>query len=195
MGAAAALGLLAAGASPAEAASRLPPFACTAPFTAAASHESLGRAFGGALTFRREPGPEGTHEMATVLFPRDRSRRAVVEWSDLARRRRPAAVRVGEGSRWRTPQGVSVGDSLSRVEAINGRPFNLAGFGWDYGGTVLDFDGGTLASTGCRLILRFSAHPDRPTAPELDGDRELKSDDPLVRAADPVVYEMILQWD
>ncbi|MFS8035637.1 hypothetical protein ACI7BZ_01515 [Xanthobacter sp. AM11] len=172
----------------------LPAFDCAGILGSQASHAALARHFGPRnVVFATVPAAEGTTAQATVLFRGDRERRAEIEWRDMARRRAPASVTVGEGSRWQTPEGIGVGARLEEVEAANGGPFILAGFGWDYAGTVYDWEGGRLARTGCRLILRFE--PAAGMGEGLDGDRDFRSDSPAMRAARPVVREMLLLWD
>lgn len=171
----------------------LPAFDCAGPFAADAREARLKDRFGaGSVVFRTVNGPEGTTHKASVLFARDRARRVEVVWKD-ERRRRPGEVSVGPGSAWRTPEGVGVGSSLAEVEAANGRPFVLAGFGWDYGGSTLDWKGGRLGRDGCRLLLRFE--PVAIPSGDVDGDRDIASDDPAMRAAQPVVYQMLLLFE
>lgn len=40
--------------------------------------------------------------------------------------------------------GIKIGTTLSELEALNAAPFNLYGFGWDYGGTFINFGKGKL---------------------------------------------------
>lgn len=188
--------LFAVGLAPASAAgpdAALPPFACAGPFAADAGEAGLVRRFGRSnVVFRTVPAPEGEMVKATVLFPRDRSRRVEIVWFDERKRRRPAEVLVYDPGPWRTPEGIGIGATLGEVEAANGKPFTLSGFGWDYGGSVLDWDGGRLARTGCRLLLRFE--PAGTYGDDLDGDREFRSDQAQMRAARPVVYQMLLMY-
>lgn len=171
----------------------LPPFACAGAFAADASEAALVRRFGrGNVVFRTVPAAEGEMVKATVLFPNDRSRRVEIVWLDENKRRRPAEVLVYDPGPWRTPEGIGIGATLAEVEAANGRPFTLSGFGWDYGGSVLDWDGGRLAGAGCRLLLRFE--PGGPYEGDVDGDREFRSDQTEMRAANPVVYQMLLMY-
>ena len=180
--------LLAAGPEP------LPPFACAGPFAPETDEAALIRAFGrGNVVFRTVPAAEGEMVKASVLFPKDPARRVEVIWRDEKKRRRPGDVIVNEPGPWRTPEGIGIGATLAEVEAANGKPFTLSGFGWDYGGSVLDFDGGRLAPrNGCRLLLRFS--PPGAYEGDVDGDREFRSDDTAMRAAKPVVYQMALSY-
>src|SRR5690606_35945044 len=95
---------------------------------------------------------------ASVIFPRDKARRIEVLWIDEKRRRNPSEIRTGIDSTWRTAQGGRRGMSLSEIETLNGRPSELWGFGFDYGGTRLDWKGGALATQagGCTLTQRFT---------------------------------------
>ncbi|MFG1346639.1 hypothetical protein V5F59_17240 [Xanthobacter autotrophicus DSM 431] len=159
------------------------------------SHATLVRRFGtGNVVFRTVNAAEGERAKASIVFPGDPARRVEIIWLDEKRRRRPAQVSVSDPGAWRTPEGTGVGDSLKAVEAANGRPFVLYGFGWDYGGTVVDWEGGRLARTGCRLLLRLTPRPG-PYAGEADGERAFRSDSAVMGAIDPVVYEMLLTFE
>ena len=78
-----------------------------------------------------------------------------------------------------------------QVEAINGKPFELAGFDWDYSGTVSDWRGGTLDAPpgGCRMLVRFAAAKTAPGAAQdaVSGDQAFSSDDPKMRAVSPAI--------
>jgi hypothetical protein len=173
----------------------LPPFACAGPLAPDASHAALEQAFGKAnVVFKTVPGPEGTTARATVVFDRDPARRLEVQWHDEKRRRRPAFVTVREGALWRTPQGLGMGSSLAEAERANGGPFLIAGFDWDYAGTVTDWNGGALDGGPCRLILRFEPGAGGSGGADAQGDQDFPSDGAAMRAAKPVAYEMSLSY-
>lgn len=169
---------------------------CTGFFAREATHESIAKAFGKANVTTEAVGiGEGETAPATVLFPRDKARRLEIFWRDVKRKRGIAEIRIGDGALWRTPQGIAVRMSLEEVELVNGKPFTLAGFGWDYGGTSLDWQGGALAVQpgGCRLMLRFDQTA--PTDADVDGDRDISSDDAGMRSAKPVVEWLHLRFE
>jgi hypothetical protein len=88
---------------------------------------------------------EGETAPGTVLYPGDSLRRAEILWQDTVIRRRPARLVLrGNRSLWQVDRGISLGTSLQELEQLNGRPFTLAGFGWDYGGVVTDSNLGSL---------------------------------------------------
>jgi hypothetical protein len=169
---------------------------CSGPFAREATHAGLVKAFGkGNVTSQRVGVGEGEMARATIVFPRDRTRRLEIFWRDVKRRRGVAEIRTVPGSAWRSAQGIALGQSLADVEALNGRPFLLSGFGWDYGGTTTDWQGGTLATQdgGCKLMLRFEQRTN--TDADIDGDRDFSSDDAGMRSASPVVEEMSLRFE
>ena len=86
------------------------------------------------------------------------------------------------GTAWKFENGLKVGMTLEEVEKINGKPFKISGFAWDYGGYA-NFEGGKLFG---KVSLRFN--PSTEEIPEyLMGDKELSSTDKKLRAAKPMV--------
>ena len=79
--------------------------------------------------------------------------------------------------------------TLGEIEALNGRPFRLYGFGFDYGGTTLDWNGGALATQagGCTLTLRFMMREGADNEAVYGGERSFMSNDEGMRKAAPVV--------
>ncbi|HEV7256928.1 MAG TPA: hypothetical protein VGN82_04030 [Bosea sp. (in: a-proteobacteria)] len=191
-----------------------PVLTCDGPISRQASHASLSKAFGARnISIRKLSIGEGETEVGSVLFASDRTRRIEVLWNDRAKRMRPRMVTFGraidatalsKGYHWRIAARaqagtLSLGQPLTQVEAVNGKPFELAGFDWDYSGTVSDWRGGALAKPpgGCRILVRFEAAKDAPGAAQdaVSGDREFSSDDPKMRAVAPVIYEMGFVWE
>ncbi len=177
--------------------------ACTGPFSRNADEAALIKAFGAGNVQRSEIGVgEGETLTGAVIFPKDRKRRLELTWQDGARRRRPATIHVREGSAWTVaaPSGerIGLGATLLAVEAANGRPFGILGFGWDYSGSVSNWRGGRLdkAGGGCKLTIRFRDTPDAGPGvrDRILGDQEFSSSDRDIRAVKPVVREIALNW-
>lgn len=142
---------------------------------------------------------EGESSPGTLLFPDDPQRRAEILWSDLGAKRAPRrAVLRGERSLWMLPHDISLGTSLGDLERANGRPFRLSGFGWDFAGAVLSWEGGALDSLlrGARLYLEPRVE-DRAGAAyrRLQGDREFDSGNADMRALDPRVYQIFVDFE
>lgn len=191
-----------------------PVLTCEGPISRQASHASLAKEFGARnVSVATLSLGEGETERGTVLFAADPARRIAILWSDSRKRSRPRMVIFGRSPagaedpaayRWRIaarPQAkpLHLRQPLGEVEAINGRPFELTGFGWDYSGTVTDWRGGALDAPpgGCRILLRFEAGKEASGLAQdaVSGDQGFNSDDPKMRAVSPVVYEMSFIWD
>lgn len=148
---------------------------------------------------------EGFSAPGTVIFPDDESRRLEIVWSDDSRSV-PKEVRLtGDSSSWSTAEGISLGSTLREIERINGYPFRLAGFAFDYGGTITGCGRGRLAMLGCgvagevsqerQIVLRLSPSTEARTRPEyrqVIGDRDFSSGHPAMQALNPRVYQMIV---
>lgn len=176
--------------------------ACRGPFSRSANEAAVIAAFGAANVTRAAIAiGEGMTEPGTIVFAKDQKRRIDILWHDSARRNRPATISVAPGSTWRiaVPDAeppIRQGISLAQVEAANGRPFEILGFGWDRGGHAGDWKGGRLAKPdgGCELSLRFEPEPGFLAMDAILGDRPFSSADARIRAVKPVVVEVRLNW-
>ncbi|MEO1208067.1 MAG: hypothetical protein AAFX78_00860 [Cyanobacteria bacterium J06638_20] len=142
------------------------------------------------LTDADIPVGEGFVEAGTALDMGE-GRSLNLIWSDETRTQPLEARDLGEA--WKLPEGIGVGTSLEELEEILG-PFELTGFGWDYGGTVF-FEGTPLAEydglVWVRLAPPDSRLADSPGAFEaVMGDRMIPSDDPNLDALDLSVVDM-----
>jgi hypothetical protein len=142
---------------------------------------------------------EGETAPGTVLYPGDSLRRAEILWQDTVNRRRPARLVLrGMRSLWHADRGISLGTSLQELERLNGRPFTLAGFGWDYGGVITDWLGGTLASTLAGVKLYLDPGPAQyESAPysQVLGDRDYSSSIPAMRQLAPRVTQIFVDFE
>jgi hypothetical protein len=140
---------------------------------------------------------EGETRPGSILFASDSSRRVEITWMDSAAKSRPATIHFnGTASAWRLPHDITLGMNLSELERLNGRPFKLMGFGWDYGGTITNWNGGKLEDlrTGKpRVFLRLSAGESPPAS--VTGDRELSSDNAILKSLDPIVERVVLSYE
>ena len=90
--------------------------------------------------------------------------------------------------------------SLAELVALNGAPVSFYGLAWDYGGTVQDWHGGTLANAvGARVFHRIAlrSRPGLDTADGLpQGDAVFRSDDHRWPTLGPdiVVGELGISW-
>ena len=165
------------------------------PITPTTDRAELADLFGeAALTDTEVHVGEGFTESGTAVNA-DTDQALSVIWMDDSQSQ-PSVVRE-LGRVWQTPEGIRVGTSFADLQAILGE-FQLYGFGWDYGGTVV-LEGSNLDEYYGALILRL-----QPTDPgvfqtmseealsEVQGDRQLSSDNPYLPELDLVVGEMIV---
>jgi hypothetical protein len=96
---------------------------------------------------------------------------------------------------------ISLGTSLKDLEKLNGQPFHLAGFAWDYPGTVNSWDNGALAAEldggHGRILLQLGSPPRADiTAKELSkvaGDGNFSSQNPVMQKLNPRAYK--ITWE
>jgi hypothetical protein len=194
-------GLLALSSSPASAESAAPRvIKCEGSFGRNASHASLVKAFGNNnVVYRESEGVQDKKTKASILYPADPKARLEFIWQDERARRRPALIRAKDQSAWATANGIRIGTALADVEKMNGKPFKLSGFDWDYGGRVTDWRGGALAKPqpgGCTLGIEFVHPEDAPeeSLTKVSGDREILSDHADMRAVEPYVAVMTFSY-
>lgn len=149
---------------------------CTWPVGADDTVETLRQRHGAAVQVAELAGPEGTTLPGVILWGEDHERRMEVIFTS-ERLDRVDFVRTNAPSLW-SVLNLRNGDSITRVQAINGRPFEFYGFGWDAGGNVSDFRGGRFDSLQpCRVIMVLAYdYPVSQPPRELVGDTPLMSD-------------------
>lgn len=148
----------------------------------------LERAYGKEnIKMEQLPGPEGEMIDGARLFS-DTERELEIIWDPekLDQNKKIVFdVRI-IGTAWKFENGLKVGMGIEEVEKINGKPFKIAGFSWDYGGFA-NFKGGKLDA---KVSIRFN--PSSDDIPDyLQGDKQISSTDKKLRAAKPLVEEGI----
>ena len=173
--------------------------ACSGVFAKDSNHLKLATTFEAQnITYGEVDGAEGTKLMASILYPKDPKRRLEILWDNEAARSDLSVISINGQSTWVAPKGLKLGMSLVAIERLNGKPFKLSGFDWDYGGRVSDWMGGALATLlgGCAMGTKLA--PDPKTSDDVRrqvaGKREFESSDPLMRAAKPTVEEITIGY-
>lgn len=147
-------------------------------------------------------GAEGMTYTAWIVFPDDPTKRLELIPYEEAR---PGGVltriRVADpSSRWRDANGLHPGMTLAELVERNGKSIGFSGLDWDYGGTVLDWNGGKFALHEDIVIFPTAILTRRPGLPEgakvPSGDGEFRSDDKRfpTLGQDLVVGELWLDW-
>lgn len=128
-----------------------------------------------------------------------------VTWLDPEAKLGAVSVQVN-GQRWKTKEGVRLGMSLKEPERINGKPFDLLGFGWDHGGGLMSWEGGHLQAVmprKTRAQVRLHFGPDRQdyesVTPEergqVPGDKDVSSAYPVMRKLNPRLRVLSVHFD
>jgi hypothetical protein len=174
--------------------------ACSAgAFAKHSGHLRLAQVYGvHNVDFTQVSGDDGSTLMASVLYPNDPKRRLEVLWDDDTQREGTRMIVIEGQSTWVAQKGVRLGLPLAALEKLNGKTFRLMGF--DKGGMAIvsDWNGGALGllTDGCQMGVQFKPDPKAtPTAiSAAASDKEFASNDPTIRAAKPIVGEIIVAY-
>ncbi len=154
---------------------------------------------------------EGILQPATYINRGQPSRALAIVWDSKGPGGHPKRIFICQGLRrgtceWHTPDGISFGTRLNKLEAMNGKPFVVSGFGFGYGGNVLSWEGGRLAALDCggKLVLTLDGEHSGPahyavemTPEELHavrGDRPIPSSTPAMQKLDPHVVGILFEF-
>jgi hypothetical protein len=163
------------------------------PIDATSSITDLSRVFGAQNVSRRVAyGPEGIEKYDVTVVYGGTTDEMIVYWQDNLYGARPERVsfRHPQG-RWRTIFSIKPGTGIAELNRINGRPFEFMGFGWDYGGNIVNnWSGGALAVVR-GLTVKLATNRELPR--EYYGDRYLKSDLPLLQTDAAAVERVDVQ--
>jgi hypothetical protein len=148
---------------------------------------------------------EGMLQTATLVYKKDPSQTLAISWTAAGT---PKQIFLCWGlrrgtCRWQASNGIGFGTRLDDLEKLNGRPFTIAGFGYNYGGNVLSWDGGKLARPGCsgRLVLtldgeraggRYTVAMTGDELRSIRGDRPIPSSTPAFHKLNPRVTGMLM---
>lgn len=162
------------------------------PITADSTQASLEEQFGKDQVRAGDiPGAEGITQPGLTIFP-DQPEKQVSVFLTESEPRRVTHIQIyGEKSQWKTAQGITLGTPLEEVQKLNGKPFDLMGLGWDYGGHVTDWKGGELEG----LNLRLNSTAPHLTEAEMEavsGDKTISSDLPELKKAQAHVSEILV---
>src|SRR5579872_1351897 len=164
------------------------------PVTASFSEQDLRSAFGDdSVSSGSMPDPEGKPTAATFVYKDDPARAISIVWRDAGKKATPDTVFLCPGlkqgeCRWHTASGITIGTTLAELQKQNGAPVLFYGFGWDYAGVVVSWQGGKLLhDLGSTGVLGIVVSPteenwaDKLTPlqrKKLSGEKKLSSEDP-----------------
>jgi len=144
---------------------------------------------------------EGEYVNETILFPNTKNELQII-WKDAENLKSPYVITYRKpNADWKTDNNICIGTTLKELERINGKEFIILGFGWDYGGTIIDWNGGKIAKTNklaseLDLIARLS-YSDKvklndSELEEISGDKEIKTSNKILQKMNPKIYEIII---
>ena len=169
------------------------------PITGQINEAELRQRYPNAVEATRVQLGEGETAPGAVLFPQDSLGRAEIIWRDTLTRARPSRIVLrGDRSRWRLSRGISLGTTLQELERLNGTPFTLAGFGWDYAGVITDWQGGSLDSALAGIKLYLDPGPAQYQSAAYSkvlGDRDYASSMPAMQQLNPKVTQIFVDFD
>jgi hypothetical protein len=168
------------------------------------THADLVHTFGSANVVERDgiEGFSGDMEYITALYPNDPERAIEIVWRDGENKTIPESMTIrGCKSRWKTVHGISLGISLKQLEELNGHPFVLAGFGWDYSGQITSWENGSLGADldggygQIRILLDSRERHDvsEKELQDVSGDRSFSSHHPTMQKLNPIAYK--ITWE
>jgi hypothetical protein len=138
----------------------------------------------------------------TIIFSRDPQRCLEILWRD-DKETAPSFITIRGGpTRWHALHNISLGVSLKQLEQLNGRPFQLAGFGWDYDGTITSWENGSLAADldggHGRILIRLCPPLRKDVSQkefeEVTGSESFLSSHPVMQRLNPRAYEMVWEF-
>lgn len=131
---------------------------------------------------------EGTEERPyTILYPGTNDELHIT-WQDDERTKIHDIRYTGNG-RWSSETGIKIGTSYEQLNAMNGKPVAVYGFGWDYSGAVL-WNDGKLEKSGVRVFLAPTGEPGN----EYYGDQILEASEEELKALDLKVSMIMLNY-
>ena len=170
------------------------PFERVGPILASAKEEDLLQLFGAEQVQRRTIYvAAGTEKRdVSVIYPYSANEVSLF-WRDNQDGQRLSHAWVKkEDSSWKTAENITVGTPLAELNRLNGQPFRIVGFGWDYGGYIPVRQEGTLIQQK-GLCLRLAPTRQLPRQYYGDGVKVFSADPELLPDAVRVVsFEVTL---
>lgn len=162
------------------------------PITSKSTFADLQTLFGpGNVKDERICGPECIDSLDVTKVYAGTPKEIIVHWKDSAYHKEIGLLQsYQEGHPYHTSNGLKAGSTMNDLLRLNGKKITFSGFGWDYGGNIISYNGGSLDSSRVRFRLDIKQTDDN----SLFGDTEMDSDMPAAKKAlDKIfIYELTL---
>jgi hypothetical protein len=152
--------------------------------------ESLQKRYGtDKVTKGYVPGAKGAMVQGWILFPDERKKRIYVYLDGAGVN--PVLLQVTDRqSQWEGRFGIHMGTTLTELAVLNAKPIQFAGFGWDDGGIISDWNKGLLESlqNSGGVTLCAPSFPGQQYPPDYPlGEEKFSSTEPTAVQYPPVV--------
>jgi hypothetical protein len=112
--------------------------------TANTSEADLVKWFGRENVITEKSAFDGGEIIITTIF-RGTEKQLIINWKDEDKLTGVVSCEIHHANTiWQIPYGIKPSTPLAKLNELNGKPFLFSGFGWDFGGNVLDYKGGKL---------------------------------------------------
>ncbi len=145
----------------------------------------------GAANVREHKVPLGEGETADglIVYP-GKPDELLIVWK--VKDRQIEYVRIErKGATWKTDSGIGIGTTAATLTKLNGGPFSLTGFGWDYAGRVVNWRGGKLPKQ-LTVDLRATRKVSRAYDQSVLGDKIFPSNNPVMLQKRLVVWRIFV---
>jgi hypothetical protein len=124
-------------------------------------------------------GPECADSIdITKVYP-NTNKELIVHWKEKEYHKMVSMVECyAEKAPYHTVTGLGIGTTLKELLNQNGKKITFYGFGWDYGGYLSSFNGGSLDNTRLGFQLELA---EQAWDKSLMGDKEINTDMPAVK--------------
>lgn len=124
-------------------------------------------------------GPECIDSLdVTQVYP-GTSKAFTVYWKEKQYHKKIEMIECyTEEAPYRTASDIGIGTSLQYLLELNGKKITFYGFGWDYGGGIVSFNGGKLEKSNLHYTLDMTYDS---TGNSIMGDAEFNTDMPEVQ--------------
>jgi hypothetical protein len=134
---------------------------------------------------------EGFTIEGTEIFPKQ-SNMADIQWKTEFSQ--PERITISQSkTQWKTKEGITIGTTLDEIEKLNGRPFKLTGFEWDYPGRSVSWEGGKISKT-IQIDFKITIELPLEKYRKVLGDGPFSSSNAFMKEMKLVVDKIAVNW-